>query len=156
MLHSIIQVLLSGLAKVTKSRDSMLAFVLCSLVCATVVMFTSPAGAYTYTYSDAIFTGSFQVSGTGVDPIKGLVSTNSNPLINQSYPLARIGVAPSSTDPIKFNSYSFTGAGYTFSMASDPAPYYGSINVTVNHAGQIVDWTFTSHDLRQSRRLDNV
>src|ERR1039457_3643278 len=133
-----------GIARVTKSRDSTLAFVLCSLVCATIVMFTSQAGAFIYTYSDALFTGSFQVSGTDVDPATGL----KNPLaagINQAYTLVGAWDPWSHTSALTVDSYSFTGQGYTFSMATDhPAP--NSVVIQVNHAGQIVDWSWTIYD----------
>ncbi len=144
MLQSIIQVLLSGICRVTKSRDSMPAFALCALVCATVIMFTSQAGAYTYTYSDANFTGSFQVSGTDVGPT-GLID-NLAPGINQDYTLVTVYQPWSNTAALTVGSYSITGLGYTFSMATDPLTVPNSVVVSVNHAGQIVDWSWTIYD----------
>ena len=145
MLQSIIQVLLSGIARVPKSRDSILTFVSCTLVCATVIMFTSQAGAYTYTYSDANFTGSFQVSGTDVGTT-GLIDFNSNPLINQDYTLVTVYNQWSNTAALTVGSYSITGLGYTFSMATDPITVPNSVVVSVNSAGQIVDWNWTIYD----------
>ena len=148
MLHSIIQVLLKGIARVTKSRDSMPAFALCALVCATIIMFTSPAGAYTYTYTDAAgnFSGSFHVTGTDVDPNTGLKNTLAAG-INQAYTLVDGNYRPwSNTAALTVDSYSITGHGYTFSMATNPLTVPNSVGIYVNHSGQIVNWSWTIYD----------
>jgi hypothetical protein len=146
MSQSIIQVLLRGIDKVMKSRDSTFAGILCCIICATVLMFTSTAGAYTYTYTDGVFTGSFRVSGTAVDPNTGLINTDPNSEILLAYTLVDGNWGPwSNTSALTVDSYSFSGLGYTFSMAVDhPAP--NSVGVYVNHQGQIVDWSWTIYD----------
>jgi hypothetical protein len=111
-------------------------------------MFTSPAGAYIYTYTDTggNFTGSFHVVGTDVDPNTGLKNTLA-PGINLAYTLVDGNYHPwSNTAALTVDSYSIMGHGYTFDMTTNPSTVPNSVVIQVNQSGQIVDWSWTIYD----------